>query len=146
MRYWLITSTDKEPYMFKKTYSVVIAAKNPEAAGAIHNEKYYDYAITKVEEVPMNRSLAQAYTHKVTLKQDILGEKKGNEYVLFDDGKVFDSEIMAFRVPPKAVVALVQNWEAFPMLVSAVKNDKYHQHEYKDKVISVCECGDVEQS
>lgn len=92
-----------------------------------------------------NRSLAQAYTHKVTLKQDIAGEKKGTEYVLFDDDKVFDSEIMAFRVPPKPVVMLVQNYKDFPMLVTAVKNPKYHQHKFVDKTIKVCECGATDE-
>lgn len=84
-----------------------------------------------------NRSLAQAYTHTITLKTDILSEKKGTEFVLFDDGKVYDSEIMAFRVPAEVVQMVVQNWEAFPTLVSAVKNPKYHKHEFKH----ICECG-----
>lgn len=146
MKYWLITSTDKEPYMFKKTYGDILSAENPIELGKKFSKEHNDRAITKVKEILMGeRSLAQAYTHKVTLKQDILSEKAGSEFVLFDDGKVYDSEIMAFRVPAEAVCMVVKNWQAFPMLVDVVKNDKYHKHEYKDKVISVCECGDVKK-
>lgn len=146
MNYFLITGTESGSYKFKSLTSEVIAAENPEAAGKKFDEKYSDLYITDVEEIILsNRSLAQAYTHKVTLKQDLVGEKKGTEYVLFDDGKVLDSEIMAFRTPPKAVALVVQNWQDFPMLVSAIENDKYHQHEYKDTTIRICVCGDIEE-
>lgn len=146
MKYWLITATDSEPYMFKKTYSEIVVSDNPKEAEVLFNKFHHDRTITDVKEIDMNnRSIAQAYTHKVTLKQDILGEKKGTEYVLFDDGKVYDSEIMAFRVPPKSVCMVVANWSDFPMLCSAVVNPKYHVHKYEDKVVSACECGDIKE-
>lgn len=92
-----------------------------------------------------SRSLAQAYTHKVTLLQDFMSEKKGTAFCLFDDGKVFDDEIMTFRQPEKGVAVIVREFEAFPKLLKAVKNPQYHQHAYEEKSVFVCTCGAVKE-
>lgn len=90
----------------------------------------------------MSRSLKQSYTHTVTLIKDFGSEKKGREFKLFDDGVVFDAEIMTFRKPDKEVAALIQSWEAFPSYCEAVENPDYHNHSFKEKTIRVCDCGE----
>lgn len=90
----------------------------------------------------MSRSAAQSYTHTITFKEEFGEAKKGSEWLLFDDGRVFFSELMTFRQPKDDVKVIVKNWESFPNLVSAVENEKYHKHDYVEKTVMECECGD----
>lgn len=72
-----------------------------------------------------NRSLAQAYTHKISLKRDFMGySKEYDQFCLFDDGDVLVYEATILFVEPD-MAAMVRNWESLPEIFKAVKNDKY---------------------
>ena len=94
----------------------------------------------------MSRSVAQSYTHTITFKKEFGEAKENSEWILFDNGDVMFAEIMTMRRPKSDVKVIVQNWESFPDLVSAVENEKYHKHDYVEKTIMECECGDMKNA
>jgi len=70
------------------------------------------------------RTLAQAYTHRITLKRDFKDYRQGEEFTLFDDGDVLIYEATILRPEPD-MAAMVRNYEELPELFSARKNLNY---------------------
>lgn len=78
----------------------------------------------------MNRTLSQAYTHRITLKRDFMGYTKGEEFNLFDDGDVLVYEATLIW-PSKDMAAMIRNYKELPQIFSACKNPNYIPEEVK---------------
>lgn len=80
----------------------------------------------------MSRTLAQAYTHRISLKKDFMGySKKYDEFNLFDDGDVLIYEATIMR-PSKDMATMVRNYKQLPEIFTAKKNPNYVPKEQPD--------------